>query len=70
MSSLYKNLNHLIWISITQVMIQTTGITPVKGTVLRQVLGTELFPYIDEFLVIMGTKFGYNSPIKVVLPHV
>ena len=48
-------------------MIQTTGITPVQGIVLRQVSGTELFPYLDEFLVTMGTKFGYTFFMKVVL---
>ena len=67
MYSLYKNLNHLIWISINQVMIQKTGITPIQETVLRQVSGIELFPHFDEFLVTMGTKFGYTSFMEVVL---
>ena len=48
-------------------MIQTMGITPVQGTVPMQVSGTELFPYFDKFLVIMGTKFSYTSFMKVVL---
>ena len=52
---------------ITQVMIYTAGITPVQGTVLRHVLGTELFPYLDFFLVTIGNKFGYTSFIKSVL---
>ena len=37
---------------------------------MRQVSGTELFPYFDEFFVTMGTKFGYDSFIKVVFPDV
>ena len=37
---------------------------------MRQVSGTELFPYFYEFMVTMGTKFGYNSLIKVVLKEV
>ena len=48
-------------------MIQTTEITQVQGTVPIQVLGTKLFPYFDEFLVTMDTKFGYTSFIKVIL---
>ena len=32
-----------------------------------QVSGTKLFPYFDEFLVTMRTKFGYTSFMKVVL---
>ena len=48
-------------------MIQTTEITQVQGTVPIQVLETELFPYFDEFLVTMETKFGYTSFMKVVL---
>ena len=70
MSNLYKNLNHTILINKTQVMIQTTGITPVKGTAPIQVSGTELFSYFDEFLVIICTKFGYTSFMKVVPPYV
>ena len=70
MSSLYKNLNHLIWISITQVLILTIRITPVQGTVMRKVSGTELFPYFNEFSVTMGTKFGYNSFMEVVFLEV
>ena len=34
---------------------------------MRQVSGTKLFPYFGEFMVTMGTKFGYNSFIKFVL---
>ena len=48
-------------------MIQTTGITPIQGTVPIQVLGTKLFLYFDNFLVTIGTKFDYTSFIKVVL---
>ena len=70
MSSLYKNLNHTIWINKTQVMIQTIEITPVQGTVPIQVSRTELFPYFNEFMVIIGTKFAYTSFMKVVLPDV
>ena len=39
-------------------------------TVPRQVSGTKLFFYFDEFLVTMGTKFGYTSFMKVVIPEV
>ena len=53
---LYRNLNHLILTSITQVMIQTTGITPVQGTVLRQISGTELFSYFDKFYRFNGVQ--------------
>ena len=31
MSSLYRNLNHPIWINITQDMVKQTGTTLVKG---------------------------------------
>ena len=34
------------------------GIT--HGTIPIQVSGTELFPYFDEFLVKMGSKFPYK----------
>ena len=37
---------------------------------MRQVSGTELFPYFDKFLVTMGTKFGYTSFMEVVLLEV
>ena len=70
MSSLYINLNHTILINKTQVMIQTTEITPVHGTIMRQVSGIELFPYFDELLVTMGTKFDYTFFMKVVLQYV
>ena len=60
MSSLYRNLNHLIWTSITQVMIETTGITQVQETVMRQILGTKLFPYFGEFSGSNGSKFEYT----------
>ena len=37
---------------------------------MRKVSGIELFPYFDEFLVTIGTKFGYTSFINIVFPYV
>ena len=56
MSSLYRNLNNLICTSITQVMTYKIGITPVQGTVPRQISGIELFPYFDEFSRFNGVQ--------------
>ena len=41
-----------------------------SGTVPRQILGTKLFLYFDEFQVKMGTKFDYTLFLNVVLPDV
>ena len=66
MSSLYKNLNHTIWMNKTQVMIQTTGITPAQGTIPIHVR-LEKFQFLEKG---QNRNFGYKIVISVKISEI